>query len=104
MNSSRVKALVLFLMVGALAFRADAAPEGMMTLGFHVTLAPRWFDPGDAEPAISPFMVLYALHDALVKPTPAGVNTPSLAESWTTSPDGLTYEFVLRMGARFHNG
>jgi peptide/nickel transport system substrate-binding protein len=75
-----------------------------MTLGLHVTLAPRWFDPGDAEPAITPFMVLYALHDALVKPMPAGVNTPSLAESWTMSADGLTYDFVLRKGAKFHNG
>ena len=49
-------------------------------------------------------MVLYALHDALVKPMPAGINTPSLAESWTQSKDGLTYEFVLRKGVKFHNG
>ena len=49
-------------------------------------------------------MVLYALHDALVKPMPAGLNTPSLAESWTQSKDGLTYEFVLRKGVKFHNG
>ena len=101
--TSRV-ALVVFLVIAIAPTSVPAAPEGTITLGFHVTLAPRWFDPGDAEPAISPFMVLYALHDALVKPMPAGVNTASLAESWTTSPDGLTYEFVLRKGARFHNG
>jgi peptide/nickel transport system substrate-binding protein len=29
---------------------------------------------------------------------------PSLAESWRESPDGLTYEFKLRPGLRFHNG
>ena len=29
---------------------------------------------------------------------------PSLAESWTVSPDGLVYEFVLRRGVKFHNG
>src|SRR5438034_10882188 len=97
-------ALLVLLALGIGAVPADAAPEGTMTIGFHVTLAPRWFDPGDAEPAISPFMVLYALHDALVKPMPGGDSTPSLAESWTTSSDGLTYEFVLRKGARFHNG
>src|SRR6266702_793937 len=96
--------LVVLLAIAIAPMAAEAAPQGTITLGFHVTLAPRWFDPGDAEPAISPFMVLYALHDALVKPMPAGVNTPSLAESWTTSSDGLTYEFVLRKGARFHNG
>ena len=49
-------------------------------------------------------MVLYAIHDALVKPMPGGDNTPSLAESWTVSKDGLTYEFVLRKGVKFHNG
>ena len=31
-------------------------------------------------------------------------NTPSLAESWTASKDGLTYEFLLRNGIKFHNG
>src|SRR6058998_1705576 len=28
----------------------------------------------------------------------------SLAESWSVSPDGLVYEFVLRRGLKFHNG
>ena len=49
-------------------------------------------------------MVLYALHDALVKPMPGNAMAPSLAESWTLSPDGLVYEFVLRKGVKFHNG
>jgi len=83
---------------------ASAAPEGTMTWGVHVTLAVRWLDPSDTEAFITPFMVLYALHDALVKPMPGGDNTPSLAESWTVSKDGLTYEFVLRKGVKFHNG
>ena len=77
-----------------------AAPEGTLTWGLHVTLAARWLDPSDTEAFINPFMVLYAIHDALVKPMPAGDNTPSLAESWTVSKDGLTYEFVLRKGVR----
>src|SRR6266536_2228836 len=83
---------------------AAAAPEGTLTWRVHVTLAARWLDPSDTEAFITPFMVRYALHDALVKRMPAGDNTPSLAESWTTSRDGLTYEFVLRKGAKFHNG
>ena len=53
---------------------------------------------------ITPYMVLYALHDAMVKPMPGNPTAPSLAESWSASPDGLVYEFVLRQGAKFHNG
>jgi peptide/nickel transport system substrate-binding protein len=75
-----------------------------MTWGVHVSLAARWLDPAETEGTIIPFMVLYALHDALVKPMPSGLQTPSLAESWTQSKDGLLYEFVLRKGVRFHNG
>src|SRR5260370_28543464 len=35
---------------------------------------------------------------------PGGPKAPSVAESWTQSKDGLTYEFVIRKGVRFHNG
>ena len=96
--------LVTSALALGLAGPAAAAPEGAMTWGIHITLASRWLDPAETEGIITPFMVLYALHDALVKPMPAGLNTPSLAESFTASRDGLTYEFVLRKGVRFHNG
>jgi peptide/nickel transport system substrate-binding protein len=92
------------ILVGAFMPCAQAAQEGTLTYGVHVTLAARWLDPGDTEAFITPFMVLYALHDALVKPMPAGDNAPSLAESWTQSKDGLVYDFVLRRNAKFHNG
>jgi peptide/nickel transport system substrate-binding protein len=49
-------------------------------------------------------MVLYALHDAVVKPMPGQPMAPCLAESWSASEDGTTYDFVLRKGAVFHNG
>ena len=97
-------AVLLVALLAAPAGVAAAAPEGTLTWGAHVTLATRWLDPSDTEAFITPFMVLYAIHDALVKPMPAGDNTPSLAESWTVSKDGLTYEFVLRRGVKFHNG
>ncbi len=96
--------LVAVALVSGVAGAAFAAPEGTMTWGVHITLASRWLDPAETEGIITPFMVLYALHDALVKPLPAGPNTASLAESWTQSKDGVTYEFVLRKGVKFHNG
>ncbi len=81
-----------------------AAPEGEMRWGLHVTLAARWLDPAETEAFNTPFMVMYAVHDALVKPLPAGLMTPSLAESWSLSKDQLVYTFTLRKNARFHNG
>jgi len=80
------------------------APAGEVTVSFHVTLAPSWFDPSTAPPQITPFGVLYAVHDALVRPLPGPKMGPSLAESWTESADGLVYEFKLRRGLKFHNG
>jgi len=96
--------LLALLLLLAPTHAATAAPEGTMTWGVHITLASRWLDPAETEGIITPFMVLYALHDALVKPMPAGLNTSSLAESWTASKDGLTYEFVIRRGVKFHHG
>jgi peptide/nickel transport system substrate-binding protein len=104
-TSSRLFAAALLLLVlVALGAPAVAAPEGTLTIGLHVTLVSRWLDPGETEALITPFMVLYALHDGLVKPMPGGLNTPSLAESWTVSKDGTAYEFLIRKNARFHNG
>src|SRR2546428_6081918 len=94
--------ILLTLSLGAAP--SDAAPEGQMTWAVHISLAPTWFDPAETSGIITPFMVLYALHDALVKPMPGNPTAPGLAESWTASPDGLVYEFVLRKGVKFHNG
>ena len=81
-----------------------AAPSGQITYGVHITLAPTWLDPAETAGIITPFMVMYALHDAVAKPMPQGNPTPSLAESWSATEDGLSYEFVLRKNALFHNG
>src|SRR5918996_1564457 len=83
---------------------AQPKPEGEMRWALYVTLSPVWFDPGEVTGQLTPFWVLYALHDALVKPMPGNLMAPSLAESWTVSPDQLVYEFKLREGLKFHNG
>jgi peptide/nickel transport system substrate-binding protein len=92
------------LVAGAPISSFAASPEGQLTWGVHTSLAPTWFDPAETPGIITPFMVLYALHDALVKPMPGQPLSPSLAESWSASEDGLSYEFVLRQGVKFHNG
>src|SRR6476469_3690030 len=84
---------------------AEGKPEGEMKVALYVTLAPAWLDPGEATPGVlTPFWVLYALHDALVKPMPGQRMAPSLAESWKVSDDQRAYEFTLRPGLKFHNG
>jgi len=100
--------LALLAVLAALALLSSApadavAPEGQMTWGLHTTLVPGYFDPAEMITR-TPVLVLYAVHDALVKSMPGNAMAPCLAESWTTSPDGLVYEFVLRKGVKFHNG
>jgi len=100
------RSLLALTAAGALASggRATAAPKDQLTYGMHVSLAPAWFDPGESAGAITPYMLLYGLHDALVKAMPDSNQAPSLAESFSASEDGLSYDFVLRKEAIFHNG
>jgi peptide/nickel transport system substrate-binding protein len=96
--------VALALLVGVLGPARAAGPDGQLTWGVHISLAPTWLDPAEMSGIITPYMVYYALHDALVKPMPGKPFAPSLAESWSLSDDGLIYEFVLRKDAKFHNG
>ncbi len=83
---------------------AQAKPEGDFRFAVYVTIAPAWLDPAEVVGVLTPFWVMYALHDALVKPMPGNHLTPSLAESWTVSQDQKAYEFKLRPNLKFHNG
>src|SRR5712692_10971913 len=97
--------LAVILILGAGIFEpatAQSKPEGEMRWALYVTLAPVWFDPAEVLGQLTPFWVLYAIHDAVVKPMPGNLLTPSLAESWTVSADQRVYEFKLREGLKFH--
>ena len=94
----------VFIWLWAPIALAQAKPEGTMTWALHVTIAPTWLDPAETPGVITPFIFLYTLHDALIKPMPGALMTPCLAESWSVSPDGLVYTFKLRQGLTFHNG
>ncbi|SEP28723.1 peptide/nickel transport system substrate-binding protein [Rhodospirillales bacterium URHD0017] len=91
-------------MIGATLRATDAAPEGELRVGVHVSLAPTWFDPAETPGIITPFMLLYAMHDAVIKAMPGDPMAPCLAESCTMSPEGLSYALSLRKGVKFHNG
>jgi peptide/nickel transport system substrate-binding protein len=101
---SALLVVALLLGAGLTPAAAQAKPEGEMRWALYVTLAPAWFDPAEVVGVLTPFWVLTAMHDALVKPMPGNLMTPSLAESWKVSPDGRVYEFKLREGLKFHNG
>jgi peptide/nickel transport system substrate-binding protein len=80
------------------------ASAGEAVMAWPITIAPTWFDPSTAPPQVTPFGILHALHDALVRPMPGQTMGNSLAQSWAESEDGLAYEFKLRQGLKFHNG
>ena len=91
-------ALVLFFLLAALGTEvaAQSQPDGQLTIAFDVSLAPSFLEPAETPGIGTPFVFLYALHDALAKPLPGNDMAPCLAESWRESADGLTYEFKLR--------
>jgi len=97
-------AIAALLATGTPNLARAAGPQGQLVWGVHISLAPTWFDPAETPGIITPFMELYALHDAMLKPMPGNMMTPCLAESYTASEDSLTYEFLIRDGAKFHNG
>lgn len=83
--------------------RVAAAPEGTLTIAMHFSPVTRWLDPAEGESTITPYLMLYALHDGLIKPMPGVGSGPSLAQSWAMAKDNLSADFTLRP-AKFHNG
>jgi len=104
LSATRRELLALAALGIAGARSASAAPTGDLTYGVHISLAPTWFDPAETPSLVTPYMLYYALHDAMLKPMPGELMAHSLAESWSASEDGMSYSFVLRSGIAFHNG
>ncbi|MFC3687110.1 ABC transporter substrate-binding protein [Aquipuribacter hungaricus] len=79
-----------------------AAGEGVLVAALANT--PDQFDPHVTTSQAS-FQVLENVYDTLVVPSAEDLTfEPSLAESWTTSEDGLQWVFTLREGVTFHDG
>lgn len=103
-NTSLFPLFVAMVLGVVSAAPAQPKSSGELTVALHVTIPASWFDPAETPAQITPFGILYALHDAVVRPLPGSRMALALAASWTESPDGLTYEFRLRPGLKFHNG
>jgi peptide/nickel transport system substrate-binding protein len=106
MRHSRLVWLIVCVavMLSGVHAAGQTQPEGQLIVAFDTTIAPTYLDPAETSGIATPFVFLYALHDALIKPLPGNDMAPCLAESWTESPDGLVYEFKRREGLTFHNG
>jgi ABC-type transport system substrate-binding protein len=98
--------LIMWMMIALMGVDEGAAsqPEGALVIAFDTSIAATYLDPAETPGLQTPFVFLYALHDALIKPLPGNDMAPCLAESWTETPDGLLYEFKLREGLSFHDG
>src|SRR4029077_12415130 len=86
---------------------AQARPRYGGELVFLVPSEPPSYD-GHREGTFGTVHPLAPLYNTLLRIDPTDRTgtrpSPDLAESWTISPDGLTYTFKLRSGVRFHDG
>src|SRR6266481_8784067 len=103
-TASIALATVLAMGLSSAEVSAQGQPDGQLTVAFDASIAPTFLDPAETPGIGTPFVFLYAMHDALAKPLPGNDMAPCLAESWKESPDGLAYEFKLRPNLKFHNG
>src|SRR5262245_26587213 len=91
------------LAVASLASPAVAqVPRDVVVIGMEAE--PPGLDPGQAL-GLHTLRVTAEIFETLVAtPDDSTDVIPGLAESWTTSSDGLTWTFKLRKGVRFHDG
>jgi len=106
MSRSRLSAVVILCaLVAAWAGcerRAPAAAEPLLRVSQRN-------EPATLDPHLATlpdeFVFLRTLLEGLAVPDPAGgAPRPGVAESWTTSPDGLVWTFHLRADARWSDG
>lgn len=98
-------ALALLLVTSGCAAGSSATVSqdpGTLSVGY--TAEPANFDFTRTDGAAIPQALLYNVYEGLVKLDADAKIVPLLAESWSVSPDGKTYDFKLRRGVEFSDG
>jgi peptide/nickel transport system substrate-binding protein len=98
--------LVAPWLLGSSVFAQDATPAGEPVAGGTLRVGVQG-DPTNLDPHLTVLaaagIVIELVYDGLVQVDADLIPQPSLAASWTVADDGLTYTFVLRDNAMFHN-
>ncbi|RWF05588.1 MAG: ABC transporter substrate-binding protein [Mesorhizobium sp.] len=76
---------------------------GALKMGVNGGASTNSLDPALQSGQV-PFMYMSTLGDKLTTISSDGEVLPSLAESWDSSPDAVTWTFKLRKGVQFHDG
>ncbi|HDF7252913.1 TPA: ABC transporter substrate-binding protein [Enterobacter hormaechei] len=96
---------VLALALSALLPASAAWAENKDTIIYCSEASPESFNPQIASSGPSFVASSQTLYNRLINFDPVkNTPVPSLAESWTISPDGKTYTFTLRKGVKFNKG
>jgi len=98
------RTLAAALTAALLWFAPAGAEAAKDTLSMGMGLEPPHLDPTAGAAAAIDEVVYANVFEGLTRIGPDGTVLPGLAASWTISPDGLTYTFALRKGAKFHDG
>ncbi len=102
MTGSAKRTALLAVVFAGMALSPAWAAKDSLVLG--MVLEPPHLDP-TAGAAAAIREVTYAnIFEGLTRIDRNSAVKPALAESWTVSPDGLTYTFTLRKGVTFHDG
>lgn len=104
MPSFRATALIIVaLTCFAACGGGDAATKRGSIVDSRDTYDPRSFDPALSTDVPTGRAVGYVF-EGLTRFSPDAQVEPSLASSWTVSPDGRIWRFTLRQNVKFHDG
>lgn len=99
---ARCAAIICLALIAATAPAASPEGEKILRVAYNDDVAT--FDPDDAI-ILFGLDVSRVLYEGLVQYRPGTTEiTGWLADSWTISPDGLTYSFTLHDDVTFHDG